>query len=65
MEAAHSFRIYLKQYLQGPKSTKANPNVASVEKPNLVTIWVAKTFPHWQSCILTTLKNLYDVSFSI
>ncbi|XP_018574667.1 leucine--tRNA ligase, cytoplasmic, partial [Anoplophora glabripennis] len=56
METAHSFRIHLKTYLQGIK-TKSNPNPPPVEKPNVVNIWVAKTFPSWQSCILTTLKN--------
>lgn len=60
MEAAHTFRIHLKTYLQGIK-TKSNPNPPSVEKPNMINIWVAKTFPSWQSCILTTLKNYLEV----
>lgn len=62
MESAHSFRIHLKTYLQGVK-TKNNPNPPPVEKPNVVNIWVAKTFPPWQESILTTLKNYLDVSF--
>ncbi|XP_048523104.1 leucine--tRNA ligase, cytoplasmic [Dendroctonus ponderosae] len=56
MEAAHSFRVHLKTYLQGIK-TKQNPNPPPVEKPNLCTVWVAKSFPTWQSCILTVLKD--------
>lgn len=62
METAHSFRIQLKQYLQGPKITKQNPQASASEKPTVATIWVAKTFPQWQSIILTTLKNLHSVS---
>ncbi|XP_066146894.1 leucine--tRNA ligase, cytoplasmic [Euwallacea fornicatus] len=56
MEAAHSFRVHLKTYLQGVKS-KQNPNPLPVKKPNVCTIWVAKSFPLWQSCILTVLKT--------
>lgn len=65
MEVAHSFRLYLKQHLQEPKQSKSNVNRAPIEKPNLVTLWVAKTFPQWQSCILATLKTLYDVSIYV
>ncbi|XP_063905873.1 leucine--tRNA ligase, cytoplasmic [Zophobas morio] len=59
METAHSFRIYLKTYLQGIK-TKANPNPPPVPKPDVLYIWVAKTFPPWQSCVLTTLKTHFE-----
>lgn len=61
MEVAHSFRVHLKAYMQGVKS-KANPNPPPVAKPNVVHIWVAKTFPAWQSIILTILKNHFEVS---
>ncbi|KAG5881265.1 hypothetical protein JTB14_003736 [Gonioctena quinquepunctata] len=64
MECAHTFRVHLKTYLQGIK-TKTNPNPAPVEKPNIVTIWVAKSFPSWQGCILTTLKNHYEKNGSL
>lgn len=64
MDTAHSFRVHLKTYLQGIK-TKNNPNPPPVEKPTVITIWVAKTFPQWQSCILTTLKNHFEVVFII
>jgi leucyl-tRNA synthetase len=59
METAHSFRVYLKTHLQGVKS-KANPNPAPVPKPDVLNIWVAKTFPAWQSCILTALKTHHE-----
>ncbi|RZC35227.1 leucine--tRNA ligase, cytoplasmic, partial [Asbolus verrucosus] len=61
METAHSFRVHLKTYLQGIKS-KSNPNPPPVPKPDVLNIWVAKTFPIWQSCILTTLKSHYEKS---
>lgn len=61
MEVAHSLRIHLKAHLQGMK-TKANPNPAPVPKPNVATIWVAKTFPLWQSVVLTTLKTHFEAS---
>lgn len=60
MEVAHSLRVHLKVHLQGVK-TKANPNPAAVPKPNVATIWVAKSFPLWQSIILTSLKKHYEV----
>lgn len=62
MDTAHSFRVHLKTYLQGVR-TKNHPNPPPVEKPNVVTIWVAKTFPEWQSCILTTMSNYFQVIF--
>lgn len=64
METAHSFRVHLKTYLQGIKS-KQNPNPPPVEKPNVCTVWVAKSFPSWQSCILTVLKDHFMVLFPI
>ncbi|CAH1173802.1 unnamed protein product [Phaedon cochleariae] len=64
MESAHTFRVHLKAYMQGVK-TKANPNPPPVEKPNVMSIWVAKTFPSWQSCILTTLKTHFEKNGSL
>lgn len=64
METAHSFRVYLKNYLAGQKAQKGKV-VKAVPKPEIATIWVAKTFPPWQSCVLTTMKTLFDVSISI
>ncbi|KAJ8911845.1 hypothetical protein NQ315_003323 [Exocentrus adspersus] len=61
METAHNLRIHLKNYMQVAKS-KANSNLPPIDKPNVVEIWVAKTFPHWQSCILTTLRKYLENS---
>jgi hypothetical protein len=58
MEAAHSFRIALKNHTQPRKPSKG----AVTEKPTHATVWVAKTFPPWQSTVLRTLKQLHDVS---
>lgn len=60
METAHSFRVYLKTYMQGIK-TKNNPKANVVPKPDVLNVWVAKTFPAWQSCILTALKQHLEV----
>ncbi|KAB0798864.1 hypothetical protein PPYR_06746 [Photinus pyralis] len=60
MEVAHSFRVHLKNCMQGVKPSKSNPNPPPVEKPNTATIWVAKSFPPWQSCVLTVMKKFFD-----
>lgn len=60
MDAAHTFRILLKNYMT-PKKSKTN-EVINIEKPNQGIIWVAKTYPPWQSIILTTMKEMYSVS---
>ena len=62
MEAAHSFRIFLKNHTQTKKPSKGNNTVQPTEKPNEATIWIAKTFPPWQSIVLTTLKQLHEVT---
>ncbi|XP_012279692.1 leucine--tRNA ligase, cytoplasmic isoform X2 [Orussus abietinus] len=59
MDAAHSFRIYLKNYLTVKKAPKSQKEPPPIEKPTHGTIWVAKSFPPWQSIVLTTMKELY------
>ncbi|XP_058058013.1 leucine--tRNA ligase, cytoplasmic [Anopheles bellator] len=71
MEAAHSFRLALKNATQqkggggggGGKGGKA-PSVMATGpvKPSEATMWIAKTFPPWQSCVLDTMRALYDRS---
>lgn len=60
MEAAHSFRLNLKNLLQvkgkGGKEKAIDPNI----KPSKAIIYVAKTYPPWQCCILDTLRELYE-----
>lgn len=63
METAHSFRIFLKNYLAGQKAQKGKI-IKPVPKAEIAIVWVAKTFPPWQSCVLTTMKNLFDVSIN-
>ncbi|XP_060530694.1 leucine--tRNA ligase, cytoplasmic [Cylas formicarius] len=63
MDTAHSFRIHLKNHLQGAKTRKDPRHQVDVSvKPNVVTVWVAKSFPEWQSCILTALKRHFEKS---
>lgn len=64
METAHSFRISLKNHHQSRLKVRKGQEApaAQIEKPTLGRVWVAKTFPAWQSCVLTTMKTLYDVS---
>lgn len=62
MDAAHSFRIFLKNYLTPKKFSKGKTQEDKIEKPNQAIVWVAKTYPTWQVIILTTLKNQYLVS---
>ncbi|XP_014672325.1 PREDICTED: leucine--tRNA ligase, cytoplasmic-like isoform X2 [Priapulus caudatus] len=57
MDAAHMFRLRLKNLCQAPKGKKVAP-----EKPTHGTIFVAKTYPAWQCTILTLLKKLHDES---
>ncbi|XP_057340266.1 leucine--tRNA ligase, cytoplasmic [Microplitis mediator] len=60
MDAAHSFRILLKNYCTVKKIGKGKSDSTPIEKPNRGIIWVAKTFPPWQSIVLTTMKELYN-----
>lgn len=57
MDAAHSFRIYLKNHC-AVKKPKKGETPKPERKPNKATIWVAKEYPKWQHIILTTLKQL-------
>merc|ERR1719419_1147113 len=54
MDAAHDFRVRLKALLT-PKKNKPAP-----EKPTHGSIWVARSYPPWQSLILTTLRQLHQ-----
>uniref|UniRef100_A0A182Y3F3 leucine--tRNA ligase n=2 Tax=Anopheles stephensi TaxID=30069 RepID=A0A182Y3F3_ANOST len=59
MEAAHSFRLALKNVTQQKAGGKGAPKPLAA-KPSDGTIWVAKTFPPWQSCVLDTMRELYE-----
>ncbi|XP_018406074.1 PREDICTED: leucine--tRNA ligase, cytoplasmic [Cyphomyrmex costatus] len=58
MDTAHTFRILLKNYMT-PKKSKTKNDITSIEKPSQGIIWVAKTYPPWQSVILTTMREMY------
>lgn len=51
MECAHNFRI-----------TQKRIQVKATQKPTDGTIWIAKTYPPWQSCVLDTMREFYEVS---
>lgn len=60
MDTAHSFRLHLKNYLhQQRKPRKGAPMPETAEKPTHGIVWIAKTFPPWQSAVLTTMKRLH------
>ena len=56
MTSAHDFRVRLKQLTAPGKGKKL------AGKPSHGTVWIAKSFPPWQSTVLTTLKTLYQVN---
>lgn len=64
MEAAHAFRLQVKNHIltASKKKGKSKVGVGLVEKPTHATVWVAKTFPPWQSIVLTTMKEMMQVS---
>ncbi|XP_032668298.1 leucine--tRNA ligase, cytoplasmic isoform X2 [Odontomachus brunneus] len=59
MSAAHTFRILLKNYVTPKKPSKGKSDASAVEKPTQGIIWVAKTYPLWQSIVLTTMREMY------
>uniref|UniRef100_A0A182JFF4 leucine--tRNA ligase n=1 Tax=Anopheles atroparvus TaxID=41427 RepID=A0A182JFF4_ANOAO len=60
MEAAHSFRLALKNLTQQKAGKGGKGAGGPAVKPSDGTIWVAKTFPPWQSCVLDTMRALYE-----
>lgn len=52
MESAHAFRL----------SQKKAMSAKGAQKPTNGVIWIAKTFPPWQSCVLDTMRDLYEVN---
>jgi len=59
-DASHDFRVRLKAFLALASKGKGK-NAPAVAAPKLVeaTIWVAKTYPQWQSIILSTMASLF------
>lgn len=62
MDTAHAFRLHLKNYMhQQQKPRKGAAPVQAVDKPTKGTVWVAKSYPPWQSAVLSTMKKLHQV----
>jgi len=55
MDTSHDFRIRMKKLQNPPKGKKDPP-----PKSTHATIYVAKSFPPWQTCVLTKLSELYE-----
>lgn len=51
MASAHSFRLTYKKQM----------SAKNAQKPTNGIIWIAKTFPPWQCCVLNTLKEMIEV----
>ena len=62
MDAAHSFRVRLINHTTVKLKKGQKGPSPPVEKPTSGIIFVAKTWPTWQSSVLTTMKELYTVS---
>lgn len=60
METAHSFRLALKQITHGKIKGGKEQKLKSASKPTNAIIWIAKTYPPWQACILDTLRGLFE-----
>ena len=62
-QTVHDLRLRLRAYMtaSAAKGAKKGP-VVPVEKPTHATIWIAKTYPPWQSTIMTLLKEKFEVS---
>ncbi|XP_031781596.1 leucine--tRNA ligase, cytoplasmic [Nasonia vitripennis] len=59
MDAAHSFRVRLINHSTVKTKKQQKGPVAAIEKPTNGTIYVAKTWPAWQSSVLTSMKEMY------
>lgn len=62
MESAHSFRLSLKNLLNVKGKAGKDKPLPVATKPTNGVIWVAKTYPPWQSCVLDTMRDLYEVN---
>ncbi|XP_037070028.1 leucine--tRNA ligase, cytoplasmic-like isoform X2 [Pollicipes pollicipes] len=57
--AVHDFRIKYKNYMTPGKPRKGEAP-KPVESPTHGTVWLARTYPPWQSCVLTSLRQLHQ-----
>ncbi|KAK3868233.1 hypothetical protein Pcinc_026362 [Petrolisthes cinctipes] len=63
-EASHYFRLRLKSHMTSGKGKKGETPTAP-QPPSHGIGWVAKTFPKWQSIILTTMHDMYKKNKSL
>lgn len=58
--SAHEFRLRLKSYMSVGKNKKTSGKnvVQAPQKPTHGTVFVAKTYPPWQSTVLTTMADI-------
>ncbi|XP_058810679.1 leucine--tRNA ligase, cytoplasmic [Phymastichus coffea] len=59
MDAAHSFRVRLINHTTVKIKKSQKDSATPIEKPTCGVIYVAKTWPIWQSLVLTIMKELY------
>ena len=52
-------RLKLKSHMTPGKAKKGGAAPASIEPPTHCTVYVAKSYPAWQSTILQTMKDMY------
>lgn len=60
-EASHRFRLRLKSHM-APGKPKKGETPTTPQVPSHGIIWIAKTFPKWQSIILATMQEQYKAN---
>ncbi|XP_022705875.1 leucine--tRNA ligase, cytoplasmic-like isoform X2 [Varroa jacobsoni] len=59
-EVSHELRVRLKAFLAAATKRKKDISGGSIPKVIEGNIWVARTFPPWQSVILSTMADLFN-----
>ncbi|XP_018025140.1 leucine--tRNA ligase, cytoplasmic [Hyalella azteca] len=57
-DISHTFRLRMKSAMTS-KNKKVIDSSKNIEKPSHGTIWVAKSYPDWQSSILAKMEQMY------
>lgn len=62
-EVAHDFRVKLKNHSTASvKGKKTGAAPVQKQRPTHANVYVAESFPAWQSCILTELKSMLSTT---
>jgi len=56
--SVHDFRIKLKNH-KAPGKPRKGEAPRAVEPPTHGTVWIARTYPPWQSAVLTSLRQMH------